>query len=165
MNLIRIGIAAAVFLGLVAASGCNGHGNGGDAAASALDHTGLTPLQVGKHRVWVEAVATEATRGQGLMYRRHLPEDHGMIFVYAAARPLSFYMANTLVPLSIAFLREDGTINDIHDMRPLDRTSIPSEGAAKYALEVNQGWYERHGVRPGDRVELPESIRSLPADP
>ncbi|MBI5367453.1 MAG: DUF192 domain-containing protein [Planctomycetes bacterium] len=125
---------------------------------------GLTSIRVGSTPLFIEIVGTVASRAKGLMHRRELPEDQGMLFVYPNPRKLRFYMKNTLVPLSIAYLSPDGTIADIHDMRPLDLATVPSDGEAQYALEVNQGWFARHGVKPGDRVELPEAARALRAD-
>lgn len=152
---LHVALRAVVFAaGLASLGGCNGE-----------SRPELPVLVVGGHQVRTEVVATSSGRARGLMYRRELAEDHGMLFVYRHAKRLSFYMRNTLIPLSIAYLREDGTINDLHDMKRLDETPIPSEGEVKYALEMNQGWFERHGVKPGDPVAIPESIRSLSADP
>jgi uncharacterized membrane protein (UPF0127 family) len=75
-----------------------------------------------------------------------------MLFVYPDARPLSFWMENTSIPLSIAYLTPEGAILNIEDMVPFDRDSVPSEGPALYALEVNRGWFERHKVGVGDVV-------------
>lgn len=104
----------------------------------------------------VETADDAAERAQGLMFRESLGERCGMIFVYDGERPLSFWMRNTLVPLSIAYIDSDGRIVSLHDMEPLDETSVPSEGPAQYALEVNQGFFEENGVEAGDMVELPE---------
>jgi uncharacterized membrane protein (UPF0127 family) len=77
-----------------------------------------------------------------------------MIFVYTEDTQGGFYMRNTLVPLSIAFIGADGVIIDIQDMQPLDETLHYAPAPYRYAVEVNQGWYGRNGIRVGDGVEL-----------
>jgi len=109
-------------------------------------------LDVGGHAVRAEVADTPETRARGLMYRDALDADHGMLFVYPAAERLSFWMENTSVPLSIAFVSAGGEILRIRDMVPFDRTSVPSGAPALYALEVNRGWFEANGVGEGARV-------------
>ena len=75
--------------------------------------------------------------------------DHGMLFVYPNSAPRSFWMENTSIPLSIAFLDETGRVLNIENMTPHDRTGVPSAGSAMYALEMNRGWFERNGVQVG----------------
>lgn len=103
----------------------------------------------------VETADDAAERAQGLMFRESLGEKCGMIFAYDEESPLSFWMRNTLVPLSVAYIDSEGSIVSIHDMEPLDETSVRSEGPAQYALEVNQGFFEENGIEAGDEVELP----------
>jgi uncharacterized protein len=103
----------------------------------------------------VEIAENDSDRSQGLMYRESLGEECGMLFVFEEEQQLSFWMRNTLVPLSIAYIDSEGEIVSIHDMEPLDETSVPSEGPAMYALEVNQGFFEEEGVEVGDMVEIP----------
>lgn len=91
-----------------------------------------------------------AAHGLGLMFRESLPEDHGMLFVFDSERGHSFFMRNTIIPLSLAYIRADGTISQIDDMEPLSEDSHPSVEPALYALEVNRGWFERNGVEVGD---------------
>lgn len=105
--------------------------------------------------VQVEIADTDAERQTGLMGRTALAEDAGMLFVFDQQRPLSFWMKDTLIPLSIAYIDEGGAIVDIQDMQPLDETPHPSAAPARYALEVNQGFFEARGVQLGDWVELP----------
>lgn len=108
--------------------------------------------------VTVEAeIADDYTEGtRGLMAREELGENEGMLFAYDDEQTLEFIMENTLLPLSIAYISESGTIVDIQDMAPLSDETYPSDEPARYALEVNQGFYEENGVEVGDRVELPE---------
>jgi uncharacterized membrane protein (UPF0127 family) len=103
----------------------------------------------------VEIAATDAERETGLMGRTSLPEDAGMLFVFDQDQQLAFWMKDTLIPLSIAYIDGGGRIVDIQDMQPLDETPHPSAAPARYALEVNQGFFKERGVEVGDRVELP----------
>jgi uncharacterized protein len=105
--------------------------------------------------VQVEIADTDAEWQMGLMGRTALAEDAGMLFVFDQEQQLSFHMRDTLIPLSIAYIDAGGTIVDIQDMQPLDETSHPSAVPARYALEVNQGFFEAQGVQVGDWVELP----------
>jgi uncharacterized membrane protein (UPF0127 family) len=108
--------------------------------------------------VRVEIADSLAEQARGLMHRTALGEDRGMLFVYDSEEERSFWMRNTLIPLSIAFMDSGGRIVDIQDMEPLDDEppSYVSAEPAQYALEVNQGFFEEHGIEVGDRAELPE---------
>jgi uncharacterized membrane protein (UPF0127 family) len=108
--------------------------------------------------VRVEIADSDAERARGLMERTALAEDRGMLFVFEEERRRSFWMKNTLIPLSIAYIDAERRIVDIQDMEPLDETSHPSAGPAQYALEVNQGFFEENGVEVGDTVELPPGV-------
>jgi uncharacterized membrane protein (UPF0127 family) len=109
--------------------------------------------------VRVEVAADTVSRTRGLMERTELAEDAGMLFVFEEEQQLSFWMKDTLIPLSIAYISSGGEIIDIQDMEPLDETPHPSARPAQYALEVNQGFFEENGVGVGDRVELPKEAR------
>jgi hypothetical protein len=87
------------------------------------------------------------------MHRFSLRPDHGMIFVFERPEPQSFWMMNTFIPLSIAFIAPDGRIINIDDMAPHDTTSHRSRGPALYALEMRRGWFAERGVRAGDVVK------------
>jgi len=103
----------------------------------------------------VEVADDPRERSRGLMYRRILEEYSGMLFVYPDSKSRAFWMKNTIIPLSIAYIDERGIIIGILDMEPLnDRVFYPSPGSAKYALEVNRGWFERHGITVGDKLEF-----------
>ncbi|MCP4809363.1 MAG: DUF192 domain-containing protein [Proteobacteria bacterium] len=106
-------------------------------------------IEVGDVEINVELADSPEERHQGLMHRKTLAEDSGMLFVYPSAEPRSFWMENTSVPLSIAFLDETGRILNIEDMKPFDRTSVPSAGDALYALEMNKGWFAAHEIERG----------------
>lgn len=102
----------------------------------------------------LEVASTPAERARGLMFRPELPWNRGMLFVFEAETTAAFWMRNTSIPLSIAFIAADGTILDVKDMEPLDETPAPPAAPYRYALEVNQGWYAAHGLGPGDRLLL-----------
>jgi uncharacterized membrane protein (UPF0127 family) len=110
-------------------------------------------LAINGHKLTAEVAATDGTRTTGLMYRRMMPEDRGMLFVFAYAQPQSFWMMNTYLPLSIAFVDEQGIIVNITDMKPLTTDPHPSAKPAKFALEMNQGWFARHGIKAGARID------------
>lgn len=97
----------------------------------------------------------------GLAFRRQMPANHAMLFVYMQDQVLGFWMKNTFIPLSIAFLDSNGKILEIHNMIPLD-TSLRyiSKSSARYALEVNQGWFVENGISVGDRVEF--DLQAIP---
>jgi uncharacterized membrane protein (UPF0127 family) len=97
------------------------------------------------------------------MFRRSLGESEGMLFMYDSPRMMSFWMKNTRIPLSIAFLDREGIIVNIEQMRPYDDSvRYRSAAPAQYALEMNRGWFERNGVGVGDRVEIPRLPHALP---
>ena len=110
-------------------------------------------LSVNAHRLAVEVASTEEKRAQGLMYRRILPENRGMLFVFRETAQHGMWMLNTYVPLSVAFLDEKGVIINIEDMHPHTRTNHVASRPAKYALEVNRGWFAKRGIKPGARIE------------
>ena len=105
----------------------------------------------------VEVADDLAEQAKGLMDRTALGENRGMLFVYPEERELSFWMKNTLIPLSIAYIDSERRVVDIQDMKPLDDEppSYVSADPAQYALEVNRGFFEERGVKVGGHVELP----------
>ena len=117
-------------------------------------------LEIKGHKLTAEVAATEPQRATGLMHRRMLPENRGMLFVFPYAAPQSFWMMNTYLPLSIAFIDEKGIIVNIADMKPLTTNSHSSTKPAQYALEMNQGWFAKRGIKPGARVEGIEKARA-----
>ena len=109
-------------------------------------------LEIGGVVVEAEVADDRMERSIGLMHRTALRPGSGMLFVYPRARRLSFWMRNTPLPLSIAFIDAGGTVVRIADMRPLDERHVPSDWPALYALEVPQGWFGSAGVSIGDHV-------------
>lgn len=116
-------------------------------------------LPLGGVKVALEVAADEASRTRGLMGRKHLDPDRGMLFIYPTDRMMRFWMKNTFIPLSIAFIKADGTIANIEKMRPLvEDPPYMSRGLCRFALEMNQGWFEAHGIHPGDRIAFPSEV-------
>jgi uncharacterized membrane protein (UPF0127 family) len=105
--------------------------------------------------ITVEIARTEEERSKGLMHRKQLPDGEGMIFVFERDQQVSFWMKNTVIPLSIAFISADGRILEIRDMYPLDLNSVHSSRSVRYALETPQGWFDRSGIAAGDVVNIP----------
>jgi len=115
-------------------------------------------IQVGTEEFMVEIAKTPEERSEGLMFRKELKERHGMLFVFPGDQKLSFWMKNTSIPLSIAFISRDGTIKEILDMKPLSEKPVLSTYSVRYALEVNQGEFQKLGIHAGDRVTLPDNL-------
>jgi uncharacterized membrane protein (UPF0127 family) len=109
-------------------------------------------LTLGAVDIAVEVADDPRTRAAGLMFRDRLAAESGMVFVYPAARSLSFWMRNTCLALSIAYIDPMGRIVSIADMAPLHEQGVPSGAPAMYALEMEQGWFARKGVSVGDLV-------------
>ena len=118
----------------------------------------IVSITVGKDVYHIEVAITQEEQSLGLMNRKELKPDDGMIFLYKEDRKLSFWMKNTLVPLSIAFISKDGTIKEIHHMKPESLTPVISTHSVRYALELPQGSFERSGINVGDRIVLPAQI-------
>jgi len=100
--------------------------------------------------VKAEIARTEEERNKGLMHRKNLKDGEGMLFIYDRDDILSFWMKNTLVPLSIAFITSEGRIIEIKDMYPGDLKNVTSSRSARFALEAPQGWFARAGIQTGD---------------
>ncbi|WP_022726918.1 DUF192 domain-containing protein [Fodinicurvata sediminis] len=109
-----------------------------------------------KHTFQVELARTASERAQGLMYRRSMDEDAGMLFIYPRAQHISMWMKNTFIPLDMLFINEDGNIIRIAERTvPHSTQSIPSGGRARAVLEINAGMSDRLGISEGDRVNHP----------
>lgn len=113
----------------------------------------LYSLRIRGTAVQVEAARNNRQRALGLMYRESLPADRGMLFIYRDEQVRSFWMKDTKIPLSIAFINAAGRIVDIQDLEPGDQVSRRSEAPAAYALEVNRGWFAAAGITEGDEVK------------
>lgn len=104
--------------------------------------------------VLAEIARTEAARNFGFMERKNIPDGTGMLFVFENDQILHFWMKNTPSPLSIAYIDKNGRINEIFDMKPYSLESVDGTSFARYALEVPQGYFERAGIKAGDRIDL-----------
>ncbi|WP_043460175.1 DUF192 domain-containing protein [Azohydromonas australica] len=109
-------------------------------------------LNAGMHNIRAEVALTPEQRATGLMYRREMAAHEGMLFVFEQAAPQCFWMKNTLLPLSIAFLADDGTVVNIADMKPQTLDSHCSAKPVRYALEMNQGWFAKRGIQTGAKL-------------
>lgn len=128
-------------------------------SACAREGLEVISLEAGGQTLKVEIARTEAEQARGLMYRTELADNHGMLFVYSRPTQVAYWMKNTFIPLSIAFIDSRKRIVNISDMAPNNETrTYPSAGPVQYVLEVNQGWFAQHQVKPGDSVtfELPK---------
>ncbi|SEP90407.1 hypothetical protein SAMN05421693_11012 [Ectothiorhodospira magna] len=110
-------------------------------------------LHIGDHPLTAEVADTAPLRAQGLMFRESLPPDHGMLFVWEQPEPVAMWMLNTPLPLSVAFIDEQGRILNIARMQPHSRTLHHAAGPTRYALEMQQGWFEDRGIQSGDQVQ------------
>lgn len=113
-------------------------------------------LSVGNVVVKAEVARTEIERNRGLMFRSFLRDGEGMLFVFDYDQQVSFWMKNTKLPLSIAYIISDGTIVQILDLVPFSEEPKPSIRSIRYALEVPQGWFERAGIHVGDKIQIPK---------
>ena len=113
---------------------------------------GTARLKVAGHGLRVEVAQDEAALQQGLMFRKALGKDDGMLFIFGEPAYHSMWMKNTLIPLSVAFLDADGRILNILDMEPQTLDTHTAAGPAVYAIETNKGWFAANKVKPGDKV-------------
>jgi uncharacterized membrane protein (UPF0127 family) len=109
-------------------------------------------LSVGMYRIRAQLATTPEQRQTGLMFRREMAANDGMLFVFEQASPQCFWMKNTLLPLAIAFIADDGQVVNIEEMQPQTLDSHCSTRPVRYVLEMNKGWFAAHGVKPGSRI-------------
>lgn len=120
-------------------------------------------LKLAGESLTVEVAATPAARSQGLMFRESLPEDHGMLFIWPREQWIAMWMKNTAIPLSVAFIDREFRILNIADMEPFSTQRHASSAPALFALEVQRGWFARHGVGAGDTLpDLEHLMRTFP---
>lgn len=120
---------------------------------------GTVRMQIGRETFTLEVAATGKARQIGLMHRRSMPQDRGMVFAFPQAQPLGFWMKNTYIPLDIVYLDENGKVVSVKQMKPLDESRVESDAPAKYAIELNQGAAQRAGVKVGDVLNVPSAAR------
>ena len=109
-------------------------------------------LTAGMHLIQAQVAATPEQRATGLMYRTDMPVNEGMLFVFEEPAGQCFWMKNTLLPLTAAFVADDGTIVNLADMKPQTTDSHCSEKPVRYVLEMNQGWFAKRGLKAGSRL-------------
>lgn len=109
----------------------------------------VTTLTAGMHLIRAEVAARDPDRQQGLMYREKMGTNEGMVFVFDGVAQVCMWMKNTLIPLSVAFIDERGTIVNIEDMQPQTTDSHCARRPVRYALEMNQGWFRQKNIKPG----------------
>ncbi|MCJ2013453.1 DUF192 domain-containing protein [Methylobacterium sp. J-076] len=131
------------------------------AAAQAVAKAAQAPTETltiatagGARRFAVEVMRDDASRSRGLMFRRHMAPDHGMLFDFERDEPVTMWMKNTYLPLDMVFIRPDGTVSRVAaDTEPLSTAIIPSNGPVLAVLELNAGTAARLGIKAGDKVE------------
>ena len=119
----------------------------------------VVELSTGMHLIHAELADNAASRMQGLMYRASLPTNAGMVFVFDENALHCMWMKNTLVPLSVAFIDEAGAIINIADMQPKTEQSHCAAKPARYALEMNKGWFAQRGIKAGARLRGVETLK------
>ncbi|WP_374663512.1 DUF192 domain-containing protein [Ramlibacter sp.] len=110
-------------------------------------------LAAGMHQIDAQVARTPEQRAIGLMHRKEMPQHEGMLFVFEAPAQQCFWMKNTLLPLSVAFIADDGAIVNIEEMQPQTLDSHCSTKPVRYVLEMNKGWFARKGLKPGMKIE------------
>ncbi|HQQ71006.1 MAG TPA: DUF192 domain-containing protein [Alicycliphilus sp.] len=109
-------------------------------------------LSAGMHRIEAQVAAAPQERQIGLMFRREMPQHEGMLFVFEQPATQCFWMKNTLLPLTAAFVADDGSIVNLADMKPMSEDSHCSAKPVRYVLEMNQGWFAKKGLKAGNRL-------------
>ena len=122
------------------------------ASAWAQSAMPVMELSAGFHRIEAEVAANDQNRQVGLMNRKAMPVQRGMLFVFTHENTHCMWMRNTLLPLSVAFLDEDGKIINIEDMQPQTEDNHCARRPARYALEMNLGWFAQRGIKPGVKL-------------
>ncbi len=111
-----------------------------------------TTLKAGMHLIQAQVAQTPEQRATGLMFRQEMPTNEGMLFVFEQAAVQCFWMKNTLLPLTAAFVADDGTVVNLADMKPQSLDSHCSEKPVRYVLEMHQGWFAKRGIQPGFKL-------------
>lgn len=139
---------------------------GSDAAKTAEVKTvdDRFPIKVGDRMVAMQIAALPAEQQKGLMFRKSMGADEGMLFVFTAPQKQSFYMRNTTLPLDMGFFDATGELKEIYPMYPLDEKPVPSRSRSiQFCLEMNQGWFQSAGVKPGAKLDLKAVAEALKA--
>ena len=149
-------------LGLMLLSGCGRADTAKDVAPKTVDDR--FAIKVGERVVQMQIAALPAELQKGLMFRKTMGEDEGMLFVFAVPQPQGFWMRNTTLPLDIGYFDAPGELKEIYPLYPLDEKPVKSRSRGiQFCLEMNQGWYKRNEVKPGAKLDLKavaEALRS-----
>lgn len=121
--------------------------------AQAPQKMDVVALTAGMHVIRAEVAQAPAQRAQGLMYRQTMGTNDGMVFIFEQPAEVCMWMKNTPLPLSVAFIDNDGKIVNIEDMQPLTLESHCAKKQVRYALEMNQGWFKQKNIKPGTSIE------------
>lgn len=122
------------------------------------------PIKIGEKVAQLQIAALPDEHKYGLMNRRDLQADQGMIFVFPASQRMGFYMRNTPTPLTIGYFDADGVLKEKYDMHPFDETTVSSRSdRIQFCVEMNQGWYDRNGVKPGAKLDIQALIAAMRA--
>ncbi len=127
--------------------------------ASAQATLPVQTLRAGMHLIHAEVASTPPTRERGLMFRERLGPNQGMLFIFEMPGTQCMWMRNTLIPLSVAFIADDGTIANIEDMAPRTEDSHCAAQPVRYALEMERGWFAKRGLKAGSRLEGIPGVR------
>jgi len=122
------------------------------AAGWAQNAMPVLELNAGFHRIEAEVAASDQNRQVSLMNRQAMPQQHGMLFVFTQNNTHCMWMRNTLIPLSVAFIDDEGYIINIEDMQPQTEDNHCARQPARYALEMNLGWFAQRGIKPGVKL-------------
>ena len=129
------------------------------AAAAGAQQLPVTDLSIGMHLIHAEVADSAGSRTQGLMYRESMPTSAGMVFVFEENAPHCMWMKNTLLPLSVAFIDEAGAIINIADMQPKSEQTHCAAKPARFALEMNKGWFAQRGIKAGAKIRGLEKLK------
>ncbi|HNX04793.1 MAG TPA: DUF192 domain-containing protein [Opitutales bacterium] len=149
---ISVLILSALTLGGCIQPGCSANG---EPAAVRATIAQRFPMTLGGVPISIQIAISGPEQEKGLMYRTELADGEGMLFVYKSPQRMNFWMNHVPIPLAIGFIDPDGTLNEIRHMLPNDTRTTTSSGTnLQFCLEMDDGWYERHGVRPGAKLDL-----------
>ncbi|MCF8169195.1 MAG: DUF192 domain-containing protein [Rhodoferax sp.] len=115
-------------------------------------HLQRTPLSVGIYQIDAQVATTAQEHATGLMFRSEMPQHEGMLFAFPTVSTQCFWMKNTFLPLTAAFVADDGTIVNMEDMKPQSTQSHCSRKPVRFVLEMNQGWFAKKGIKPGSKI-------------
>jgi uncharacterized membrane protein (UPF0127 family) len=136
------------FLSLLAL--CSAPSHAQDAPQTNLPRTKIT---AGMYLIDAQVASTQDQRATGLMFRKEMPQSEGMLFIFEQPSQQCFWMKNTLLPLTAAFVEDDGTIINLADMKPQTTNSHCSERPVRFVLEMNQGWFTKKGIKAGFKLQ------------